>query len=528
MIPKTIKIFISYRSTDSAKVDPLVHRLRSMGYQVWQDKDSIPAGQDWWEAICEGIMGCDVFIFMLSTESVKSFACLAELSYAHELNLPIIPFVIEGQWTYNAGGKYDISFWSDIPDELNESRAQILFYEGVSFVDKLKQGIDTLLAKNKPRFPATPPPDPRHVTDATNNVTVIYDEAYDFAYRGELEHAKKLFRKLVNYNDAVFGTISLEWVHIIEEYTRIRDMAAFSSTRKIAGRQWSAYTQQFPKDFMDGIFDPANIEQLLAEKPAPSAPTKPTATADVVRALIGEPFEWRDVPAGEFLYGDNKQKLTLPAFAIAKYPITYRQFQTFIDAKDGFKDKRWWQGLAEDQSNESGDQQWKIDDRPRENVSWYDAIAFCRWLSFKLGGGYNIDRVDDWLVRLPTEYEWEKSARGTDGRAYPYGNTFDKTKCNTEESGIGKTTPVTKYPQGASPYGVLDMSGNVWEWCLTDYNNPASDAARENVRSDAWRVLRGGSWVINQGDARAACRGLDFPDNRDFYVGFRLVRAPSL
>jgi len=260
---KTLKLFISYRSTDSAKVDPLVHRLRSLGFQVWQDKDSIPVGQDWWEAICEGIVGCDVFIFMLSEESVKSFACLAELSYAHELNLPIIPFVIEGQWTYNAPGKHDIKFWSDIPQELRESRAQFLFYEGVSFVDKLKQGMDILLAKKMPRLPAAPPPDPRHATDATNNVTVIYDEAYDFAYRGELEHAKKLFRKLIRQNDPIFGAISLEWVQVIDEYKRICDMALRSSTRKIAQAQWNTYKAGFPKKFFEGIFDPRSLQETF-------------------------------------------------------------------------------------------------------------------------------------------------------------------------------------------------------------------------------------------------------------------------
>lgn len=79
-----MKLFVSYRSTDSKHVDPIVARLRSIGYDVWQDKTSIPPGQDWWEAICEGIVSCDVFVFMVSEESVKSFACLAELSYAHD------------------------------------------------------------------------------------------------------------------------------------------------------------------------------------------------------------------------------------------------------------------------------------------------------------------------------------------------------------------------------------------------------------------------------------------------------------
>lgn len=251
------------------------------------------------------------------------------------------------------------------------------------------------------------------------------------------------------------------------------------------------------------------------------------ADAAAVRVIIGDPFDWCAVPAGEFLYGENKQKLTLPAFTIAKYPITYSQFQVFIDAKDGFHDSRWWDGLA-GRSDQPGDQAWGIADHPRERVSWYDAIAFCRWLSFRLGGSYDLDQVAAWAVRLPTEFEWEKTARGTDGRVYPWGNDFDKNKTNTYESGINKTTSVTAYPQGASPYGVLDMAGNVWEWCLTDYDNPFLDVTKENVRSDAPRVLRGGGWYSNDNDARAAARLRYNPNPRYLGQGFRVVCAAPM
>ncbi len=249
-----------------------------------------------------------------------------------------------------------------------------------------------------------------------------------------------------------------------------------------------------------------------------------------VRAIIGDPFDWCEVPAGEFIYGDDnienaarRQTLTLPDFAIAKYPITYSQFERFIQAKDGFKDARWWAGLADVQPYQPKEQTWKIDDHPRERVSWYDAVAFCRWLSFQLGGGFNLDQVDQWLVRLPTEFEWEKAARGTQGLIYPYGNEFDQRKGNTKESGIGKTTSVTAYPQGASPYGTLDMSGNVWEWCLSADAEPQLLAINENMRSDGGRCLRGGSWYLDRDDARASSRQWELPHNWLSNWGFRLV-----
>ncbi|MEM7344765.1 MAG: SUMF1/EgtB/PvdO family nonheme iron enzyme [Chloroflexota bacterium] len=240
-------------------------------------------------------------------------------------------------------------------------------------------------------------------------------------------------------------------------------------------------------------------------------------------------IDWVSIPDdGPWIY-QSDQHSGLPAFQISRYPITYAQFQTFIDDGVGFNDPRWWQGLAEDQRrNGAGDQAFQYWNHPRERVSWYDAMAFCRWLSWRLGGGYDIDNIASWSVRLPTEMEWEKAARGTDGREYPYGNTFDQTKGNTNATGIGRTSAVGLFPEGASPYGVEEMSGNVWEWCLTNYHNPAPTAKKENISSGTLRVLRGGSWHNDRDDARASYRFRYAPGLRHYADGFRLVLPPSL
>ncbi len=228
---------------------------------------------------------------------------------------------------------------------------------------------------------------------------------------------------------------------------------------------------------------------------------------------------WCQVPAGAFTMGSEQDRhnpvraVDVPAFRIAKYPISYRQFQAFIDDPDGYANAQWWAGLHKDglaqQQDGPGDQAFKFWNHPREMVSWYDAVAYCRWLTTKLS----------YEILLPTEEQWEKAARGTDGCTYPYGNEFDATKGNTNETGIGQTSAVGIFPGGVSPYGALDLSGDVWEWCLTEDTNINS----KNISNNKRRVVRGGSWYNYFGSARAPFRNFSDPDNRYGSNGFRVV-----
>lgn len=257
-------------------------------------------------------------------------------------------------------------------------------------------------------------------------------------------------------------------------------------------------------------------------------------------------IEWIKIPEGEFQYGDAKdqnaaklQQLWLPEFYISRFPVTYSQFQCFVDDPEGIADENWFEGLTYDEDERRMSEQFfRFDNHPRETVSWYQAVAFCRWLSWRLDcigspttkvglkqleSALPYGRANDrGSIRLPTEFEWEKAARGTDRRLCPYKGEFDPTKANSADI-INQTNAVGIFPNGASFYGVEEMSGNVWEWCLSDYDDPKVNPAQEKFDTAKTRVLRGGSWGTVLTDTLATYRFNDIPDSGYEDTGFRVV-----
>jgi len=265
------------------------------------------------------------------------------------------------------------------------------------------------------------------------------------------------------------------------------------------------------------------------------------ALAGEALAVLGDPRdldELVEVPVGPFLMGSSdddamamdrekpQHEVTLPAFKIGKYPVTNAQYLRFVEATG-----RVWQ-------SDEGRRPERAT-CPAAYVSWHDARAYCAWLAEAWRAEGKI--AGDEVVRLPTEAEWEKAARGTDGRRWPWGDEWDETRCNTSELGLGGTTPVGIFPKGASPYGCLDMAGNVWEWTVSLWGRDVQEPefkysykptdGREKLEAshDVLWVVRGGAFDYSQYRARCAGRVRDHPNLRWSSGGFRLVvsRAPG-
>ena len=234
------------------------------------------------------------------------------------------------------------------------------------------------------------------------------------------------------------------------------------------------------------------------------------STLNVIPQSREQPVDMVKVPKGPFLYGKTRDREVIDHdFWIDRYPVTNEKFRKFI-LENGYGSKAHWSPKGWKWRIENDitvprywdDTKWNKADHPVVGVSYYEAEAYAKWAG----------------KRLPSEREWEKAARSEDGRIYPWGDEFDKTKCNspklyTAQILTARTTPVTQYPEGVSPYGCYDMTGNVWEWCADRYEAEEPDA----------HGLRGGSWFHGPVELGSSDRWWGGA-NRTNDLGFRLVK----
>lgn len=267
------------------------------------------------------------------------------------------------------------------------------------------------------------------------------------------------------------------------------------------------------------------IVVALAGRVARPSPLTPSARLPALEEIGGGPFVMGSDRAVDPLAFDNERwsrdqpqgVVDLPAFHISRYEVTIEQFRSFVDSTAFKVDSRALRGRASD---------------PVAFVSWPDALAYCRWLERELRAsphtpGRLVQRFrDGWRVTLPSEAEWEKAARGVDGRIFPWGNAPRKDRANYEGFAV---RPVGSFICPECAYPLSDMSGNVWEWTRSPYQPYPFQRAgnRPDLEADALWVMRGGSFGDPARNVRSATRGGADPGARRSFIGFRVVVSRS-
>lgn len=486
-----MRLFVSYARVDKPYCKQIVKTLDV--HEVWYDQ-RLHAGQKWWDEIIKHLDRSDGLVYLLSPDSVRSEYCQKEFVLARDAGKHIFPVLIQGR--------------TALPDSLKAYQA-IDLTEGLTTkaVKELLNAIYVAERDERAARRTRPTAGRLHapVPVETPDPTVLINEVADALEAGDFDRAVFLLKrsKESGYESRFIDlqAILQEAEEALErqaylreaerEYGPIVALVKHERTRRMGCQAFLAFRKDFPD------FDPQN---LLAHCQTNQKDT----------------LEWCTVVAGSVKVqreGGGVDVPMIPAFHISKYPITNDQYQVFVDASDGYCDTRWWDFAA-------AAQEWRRDhpaalevasgqgDYPRVNICWHEAMAYCRWLSAQTG----------LPITLPTEQQWQRAAQGNDERLYPWGSDFDPARCNTYESRIRHTTPVKQYPSGASPYGVVDMVGNAWEWCLN-----AQDGTLD-LNSRAKRAVRGGSFISVQERSRVTSYFYLNALCRYDTIGFRVVR----
>ena len=261
---------------------------------------------------------------------------------------------------------------------------------------------------------------------------------------------------------------------------------------------------------------------VTPQKPQIAIPPKP-------KIILPQPFDWCYIPSGNVkltpddynknIYIQRDTIVDVFSFWMSKYPVTNAQFREFVD-DGGYQNEKWWTSDGFDHVKYKPwtspdfweNSRWNKNDYPVVGVSWYEALAFCTWLQYKTGN----------KIMLPTDAMWQRAAQGDDGRIYPWGDEWNGGFCNSRvpPNFNTKTTSVIEYQNiGHSPFNVVDMAGNTFEWCLTTYKNGSNDL---NDRTS--RIARGGSWYHDLASQfTTTFRSPNYPYLRYSFIGFRIA-----
>ena len=582
-----MRIFVSYARVDKPYCIRIIETLHA--HEVWYDQ-RLYAGQDWWKEILRRLDWCEVFIYLLSPDSVASLYCRRELEIAKRLNRHIIPVLINRDTV--------------LPDKMRDW--QYVDLSEKLTVDNVTQLLNSILVIERRRGASTAEPtratSPANIGPISHSSPVeLVSNAVRALEKGDYDNAILLLRqakasgyqsrfvrldKLLRIAEAAVKERT-QTREVQREYQHIVALFAFESTRKLACEALAEFAAEF------GDYDPQGLHRLCASgepvnnrddkiisaaiRPAtiqgvrrqsveisgapsgqadpavaPSSIQSANTAAELTRQSIKQPvpatgsqgvapafdsrraaatptaeeilpmLQWSDIPYGTVTISSivgtdedfGEMNVQVDNFVMSMYPVTNAQFEIFANAEDGYKNARWW-GFSEhakrwfNQGEGVADSRFGGGERPRENVNWYEAMAFAQWLSSLL----------KMKVALPTVAQWQRAAKGDDDRYFPWGDEFHEEHCNTLESGLKMTTPVNRYHKGVSPFGVYDMAGNLWEWTM-------NTAAATDEGRDHRRAVAGGSFVSPCDRAQTSFRYYLDPHVRYSSIGIRLVGLP--
>ena len=476
-MPKKLKVFLCHSSNDKPAVREIYQRLKLESWiEPWLDEEELFPGQDWGLEIEKAVEETDTVLVFLSNKSVtkkgyvqKELRMVLRISdYQPNGTIFTIPLRLE-----NCSVPRALSMWQyvDFFPETRQDWAYKRLLGGLKIRAK-KLGID-LDGEGKAES--------EQVASSKRQVESLQEkQAREIAVQERIEkRARELALEIAQKERE-------ERKRNLADLTGFKNLSGLSpKSKKISG-------------------NPANIE-------------------------------WIKISAGEFTMGSNDykdekplHKVYLDEYLIAKTPVTNAQFKKFMDA-GGYKNKEFWSeegwnwlsGKNPAQSSYWDNTKWNTSTHPVVVVSWYEAEAFSIWAN----------------CRLPSEAEWEKAARGDSPllegegagvRVYSWGNQEPNKDLANYSQNVGKTTPVGKYsPAGDSPYGCVDMAGNVWEWTSSLYKKYPYDSTdgREDLSISGSRVLRGGSWLSYVGALRSALRSYLNPTFTLNNIGFRCSRS---
>jgi formylglycine-generating enzyme required for sulfatase activity len=501
-------IFISYAHENGRFVRRLAHDLAQQGLSVWLDQWDLSEEADWDQMMKQAIRSCRYLLLVLSPAAVNSWVVYDQFMLALRTGKTIVPVVHQPcELPLPLQNLTCIDFTDhDYKSTLRQLLAHYFPHQSVQLEPEARAAWGGLSWSWRRNFL------PMLVETTGDNYKTLVSQVITHYFPAQLvgpeyETGAVALEEEVRWSwlDRLLSLLWPGWLGPL-----ILSLFLVAATFSF-----------WPDD--NGMSQPPVPAVVTLEiiRPTATPPSVPTPIETMVRFKDGKIMVY--IPAGEFLMGsaetdlqaDDDEKplhsIYLDAFWIDKTEITNSQYQLCLNEGRCMPPQKLGKRFEEDY-------------QPVIGVNWLQAAAYCEW-----SGG-----------RLPTEAEWEKAARGVDGRIYPWGDRFDGSRLNfcdinciadwkdrRADDGYEYTAPVGNYPKGASPYGVLDMSGNVWEWTADWYdphyyaNSPLKNPT--GPASGQQRVVRGGSWYYYGTNLRVPNRHRDSPTYRYDNIGFRCV-----